>query len=77
LEALQVGIAEWQAGEAGNLDAVAPVGGARNYAADENDFVVPLFYGDREIAEAREVFLELRELLIMRREERAGTAAGP
>lgn len=65
-----------QTGEAGDLDAVAAVGGAGDHSADEDDFVVPLFYRHREIAEAGEVFFELGQLLVMRREERAGAAFG-
>ena len=48
--------AQREAGKAGDLDAVAAVGGAGNYAANEDDLVVPLLDGDGEVAEAQQVF---------------------
>ena len=58
------------------MDSVAAVGGAGDHSANEDDFVVPLFYRHGKIAEAGEVFFELGQLLVVCREERAGAAFG-
>lgn len=57
-----------EAGEAGNLNSVAAVGGAGDDLADEDDFVVPLLDRYGEIAETREGVRELGQFVIMRRE---------
>lgn len=61
------------AGEAGDLDSVAAVGGAGDHLADEDDFVVPFFDRHREVAEAGEGFVQLGQFVIMSREHRAGS----
>lgn len=59
---------EGQAGEPGDLDAVTAVGGAGDDTADKHDLVVPFLHRDGEVAETRQVLLELRELLVVGRE---------
>src|SRR5947209_11239452 len=43
-----------QAGQARDLDAVAPVGAARPHLVQEDDLVVPLAYGDVEVSDGRQ-----------------------
>ena len=56
------------------MDAVAAVRSAGDDAADENDFIVPLLHGDREVTESRQVLLELSKLLVVGGKQRARAA---
>ena len=49
---------------------------AGNYAPDENDFVVPFLDRDGDVAESRQMFFELRQFLVVRREKGARASVG-
>ena len=64
-----------QAGQARDLDAVAPVGAARPHLVQEDDLVVPLAYGDVEVSDGRQPIGQLGQLVEVRREEHLASGA--
>ena len=56
----------WQAGEAGDLDAITLIGATGDDFAQENDLLVPFADGDVQIADTFAVLGELGELVIVR-----------
>ena len=62
-----------EAGEAGDLDAVAFFGAAGEDLAEEDDLLVPLLHGDVVVLHGRAALRERGDLVVVRGEEAAGT----
>ena len=58
------------------MDAVTVVSAAGNHAAQEDNVVVPFFDCDRVVTEPKQVFLKLRQLLVVRGKSVLGPAFG-
>ena len=65
-----------QTGEAGDLDAETALGWAGDDAAEEDDIVVPLLHRHGVVAQARQVFFQLGQLLVVGGEEGARPVFG-
>ena len=62
-----------EAGEAGDLDAVALFGGAGEDLVEEDDLMVPLLHGDVVVLHGAAALGEGGDLVVVRGEEAAGT----